>query len=185
MKIRNYILISILSIFSNAIFSQTFESKKQSYFDKVSGDEIFVDNIRKFILDNNNFSVELPDDSKLDGTLKLSSEKITESGFKQKVYKIDGGGLIALNEDNIFLNLYATHDTAFTLFLENYIEPTEKEKEEEKARIEKSTEEFMHKTHIKMYGELTANCIRDKKIKPGMKKMELLLQYKLKDKIVG
>jgi hypothetical protein len=175
MNIR-LLLPSIISLFiSSFIFSQTYESNKQSYFNKDSGEEIFVNGKSTLTIENNEFSVNLPNDFQLNGTLKFSSKKTTGTGFIQKVYKIDGGGLIAINEDNLFLNLGATHNTAYTLFLGNHIDPSEKEKKEKKERIEKAAEEFLYKSHTEIFGKLTADCIREGKVKPGMKEIAILL----------
>ncbi len=171
MKTKLTLLFALL--LNLTIIAQTFISQKQSYF----GDngKIIIEGERKVIIDGGKFSMLLPNNTEFKGTLKFTSEKIV-NGFNQKIYNIDGDGLIVLNEDNVFANLYATrYETAITYFLENYVELTEEEKLKEKAERDRKVAEFSLKTDIKIFGELTAKCIQDKKVRPGMKEVALVL----------
>ncbi len=63
-------------------------------------------------IEGNKFSVELPTGSLLTGTLKPQG---TENG--KEVFHTDKECPIAITKDEVFLNLYRTHEAAFTYYL--------------------------------------------------------------------
>lgn len=164
----------LLYFFTSFVFSQTFISNMQSYYDVEKSETIYIKDKRIISINEPNFSVELPDNSELKGTLTFWEEKIKD-GFKVKSYKIDGGGVIAVFKDNVFFNLHATQDIAYSFYLDNFIEPTEAEKKKEKEERNKKVAESIYQTHIKMFGRLTADCIRNVRVRPGMKEVALPL----------
>jgi hypothetical protein len=160
MKNLNIIIFLLLCNLSS---SQTFQSARQSYYDKQLKSEVFVEENRKLVIENDSFYVELPNYPDLKGTLKLSSEKQKESGFVTKVYKINNGDLIWVNE------------TIFTLYLDNYKKPTVEETKAINAKVAKNVKDIKFKTQVEFFGEFTAQCIRDNQIKPGMKEAGIIL----------
>lgn len=172
LHLRLLTLIFILGTFS--LTAQTYISKKQSYYGDDPDKEIFVTGERKIIINENNFQIDLPDEPLFKGTYTLTTN-VLQDGFKQLVYKIDGGGLFAVNKDNVFVNLYATHDKGYVFYLDNYVEPTKEEKRIAKEEIDKKVALSLYKTHVKLFGEFTADCIKIKKVKPGMKEIAIVL----------
>ena len=168
MKLKLTLLLTLLLCIS--AFSQTYISKKSSYSDPETYDEIFVDGEKKVIIDGNKFSITLPPDNvEFNGTFKREMSK-SKDGKSKEILKIDNGGLINISEDLIFVNLYATDfNNMYTFFLENYVEPTDEEKKIAKENLDKTVAENVHKTNIKIFGKFTAECIKDKKIRIGMK----------------
>lgn len=164
----------LLYLFSSIVFSQTFISNLQSYYDVEKSETIYIKDKRIIKIKVPNFSVELPDNSELKGTLTFWEDEIKD-GFKVKSYKIDGGGVIAVFRDNVFFNLSATHDIAYSFYLDNFIEPTEEDKKIEKEERNRKVAESVYQTEVKIFGKLTADCIRNKRVKPGMKEVALPL----------
>lgn len=174
MKPKN-LLIFLLFIFTVTITTgQTFISSKQdiitydNHIKRVLGE-------RKVIINGNKFEADIPDTAKMVGTLKFYKD-IVEKGKKVKGYKIDGGGIIWVSFDNVFINLYARPTRkSYSYYFSNYIEPTKAEQIAEQKKSDKELEEYMYKSHIKMFNVFTANCIRDKKIRPNMQELAIAL----------
>ena len=166
-------LILLIALFLNlSLLAQTFISQKQSFFGEIG--EGTTKKERKVIIDGEKFLIILPDSTEFKGILKFDSEKIINN-FTQKVYKIDGGGIIVLNEDNVFANLYGTkYKSAITYYLDNFIEPTDEEKLREKLESDKKIAEDLFKIDVEIFGEITAKCIQDKKVRPGMKEVAII-----------
>ncbi len=165
---RTVLILTGLMFFGyNNLIAQKYISNRQSYMEGNSSKSIYLDETRYIRINGNQFEVELPDNSLLKGTLTLISDE-TKDGKRIIVYKTDKGCILVINSDNIFLNLYKTNDIAYTYYLDNYIEPTEKEKQEIKEKTE-------YEIHVKQYGKLSADCIKDGVIRIGMSGLAVLL----------
>ena len=167
MKIKYLLTFAILILLIMQSYGQTYISQKQSYYGK--NDWIYVTGEKVVKINGNNFELELPNQTdKYTGTFSSIKDE-TQNGEKIKVYYIDGGGLIVLRKDQILANLYATkYKTAFNYFLSNYVEPTETEKLAIKKKNEEQVAKNIFEADKKIMGELTAQCIRDKKVRIGM-----------------
>lgn len=159
------LLLPILLLFSIATYAQEYVSHKQSFIEGNNTESTVTNQTRTITILGDRFKAELPDDNTIEGSLTLQS-----TDDNKKVYKTDKGCILIVNDDNIFLNMYKTHDIAYSFYLENHIEPTEEEKAAAKAEIERETEEYMYNVHVDLYGEFTANCMREGSVKPGMKR---------------
>ena len=168
----NFKLIILLNLFIGfSAFSQIYVSQKSSYSDPETYNEIFVDGEKKIIIDGNKFYLTLPPNNvEFNGTFKRAMSKPNEKGESHEILKIDGGGLIDFGDDLIWVNLYATDfNNGYSFFLDNWIEPTEEEKRIVKEESDKRVAEDMYKFHIELYGKFTADCMKDGKVRIGMK----------------
>ena len=167
MKIKYLLMFAILILLKMQSYGQTYISQKQSYYEK--NNCIYVTGEKVVKINGNNFELDLPNQTeKYTGTFS-SIKNETQNGEKIKVYYIDGGGLIVLRKDQILANLYATKfETSINYFLANYIEPTETEKLAIKKKNEEQVAKNIFESDKKIMGELTAQCIRDKKVRIGM-----------------
>jgi len=167
MKYLITLIFSILIIFSAYdLNAQKFISKRQHYITNDSEGE-YKDKPRVILITGNKFEIELPNDIILKGTLTLISDE-TKAGKIINSFKTDKECILVVNEDNIFLNLFKTDGIAYTFYLDNYIEPTEEEKQ-------KTNEEIEYKLNVELYGKFTADCIKEGKVKPGMDGVAVLL----------
>lgn len=173
MKAKHFFVFVMFQLVVLSTSAQTFISQKQAITIGTK-DATFLTGERKIIISGNNFEAELPDTIRLYGTLKYWKDTV-EKGKKVKGYKIDGGGIIWVGFNNVFVNLYATRNKTYTFFLTNYVEPTEAENIAEKIKSDKAVEQYMYETHVKTYGEFTAKCIRENKVKPMMKEEAIFL----------
>lgn len=173
MKFKLILIISIFQLVVLQSYSQTFVSQKQK-IDSSGVDPVFATGERKVIIDGNNFEVDLPNRPNLKGTLKFYKEIVQKNGLKDKVYHIDGGGMIWINKDYVGISL-KDFSIWFTFFLGNFVEPTDAEK----IALKKLSDEKHRKNMIviwsKMYGAFTAKCIVDKKVRPLMKETAIPL----------
>jgi len=160
--------------YSVSSFSQTYISNKSSYSDPESYDEIFVEGEKKIVIVGNEFFLTLPpNDVKFSGTFKRGMSN-SKNGKSHEILKIDGGGLIDFGEDLIWVNLYATDfNNGYTFYLENFVEPTEEEKRISKERIDTKVADYVHQNNVEIFGKFTADCIKNRKIKIGMKEIAI------------
>jgi len=170
MNLKFIFLLKLTLYIGFSAFSQTYVSQKSSYSDPETYDEVFVDGENKIIIDGNKFFLTLPPNNvEFSGTFKREMSK-PKNGESHEILKIDGGGLIDFGDDLIWVNLYATDfNNGYTFFLDNWVEPTEEEKRITQEKIDKNVADELYKTHIEIYGKFTADCMKDGKVKIGMK----------------
>jgi hypothetical protein len=158
-----FLLIIFLLIEILDLKAQEYISNRQSYISDNSTESIFLNETRNIIISGNNFEIELPDNKLIKGTLILKSDEI-KNGRNVKIYETDKGCILVINSDNIFLNLYKTNDIAYTYYLENYVEPPAKSDLEK----QKEDEERKYNFNVELYGQFSADCIKEGEVKPGM-----------------
>ncbi len=125
---KKTILLFALSLLSiSVILSQDYVSHRQLYTTYEGQGEYNEKRIINF--NGNKFKAELPNGNILQGTITLESDEIKE-GKRTRAYQTDKGCVIAINEDNIFLNLFKTDKIAYTYYLGSYIESAEVEERE-------------------------------------------------------
>lgn len=89
-----------------------YTSPRQSAFIGMTTKETKYQGNRTITVEGDEFSIELPDNKILTGTLIFQQ---SENG--KDTYLTDTGCPIAFSEEQIFLNLYQTHDCAITFDL--------------------------------------------------------------------
>ena len=150
-------------ILISSVFSQEYNSNKQSYL--LGYDTEFIDKVqlKKVIIKENKIYAELPNGEIFNSDITFNSTKI--NGLKQgKMYDVGESNILVVYEDEIFLNVNGV--VAATYYLDNYSSNNKQEQaEQEQAK------QYEYDLHLKLYGKLTADCIRDKNIKIGMNYM--------------
>lgn len=151
------------------LYAQKFISKSLLVSGNQSDEEIFMEEPRTLIISNNTYEIELPDKTVLKGKLTFTSSEILD-GKKVNIYNTEDGCPLVIGEDNIFFNLMRTHNIAISYYLNNYIKPPEKTEEEKQREFEK----FEYEHNIDNYGKFSADCIKEGKVKIGMKGLAVL-----------
>lgn len=171
----------ICIFFSLSTFSQTFVSKKQIVFDEFHN-EITSLTKKSIIIKDTLVTLELPNENIFNGVIYLYDEVVDKNNFKSKIYKINGGGVLTIGFDNIFVNFSAVNNNAYVFYLENYIEPTKEEKEKIATEKLKKKEELelklLEKISAKLneeFDDFTVNCIINKRVKVGMEEKDISL----------
>ena len=145
-------------------FGQTvYTSNKQSYFTS-NFDRIDQEANRKIIMFEDSVIIELFNGEKINSKTKFEQNQDDGKGNLGKRYSVDNyeSGLIVFYDKKIFLNIEIEGGQgSYYLSNSNHTFLTEEEK-----KIE--AEELDYQTTKKLYGELTANCIREKRICIGM-----------------
>ncbi|MCK9627511.1 MAG: hypothetical protein M0R37_02840 [Bacteroidales bacterium] len=167
MKIKYLLTFAILMLLKMQSYGQTYISQKQSYY--IDGKEVFFQGEKKIIL-GDTLIVEIPNHPTLYGNITFDESSLKD-GYK--TYKIKGGGLILIFKDQIIANLFDTkYKIAITYFLpinEKGVLVTLQERKNIADKEYNKIEEELHNQYIKLYGELTADCIKDRKLRIGMK----------------
>lgn len=150
---------------------QTYISQKQSYY--IDGKEVFFQGEKKIIL-GDTLIVEIPNYPTLFGTIKFDESSL-KRGYK--TFRINNGGVLLIFKDQIIVNLFNTkYNIAISYFLqinENGVLVTLQESKDAINLESKKLQEAIHNEFVKLYGDLTANCIKDNKVRIGMKESAL------------
>jgi hypothetical protein len=177
-KIPFYIIIFFSCI---NLFSQTYTSKKQIIIDE-NNNEIVSLTTNKIIINDTLINIEIPNGNDFLGVVYFYDETLDENNFLNKIYKINGGGIVNIGKDNIFVNLRKKRNSAYTFYLDNYIEPTKEEKEKIKAdkiRKEKGIElkilDEFYSSLKKDFDDFTIECVKIKSVKIGMNENAVFL----------
>lgn len=151
-------VISIL-VFNCSINSQEYISNKQRYLLGYDAEFTTIEQQKKVTIDGNNIVAELPNGQVFKSEIKYVS--IKKNGLKEGKQYDAGSNTLVVYQDEIFLNIRG--EIVTTYFLSNYELNPEQEKvlEEESKKIE-------YDNNVKVYGKLTADCIKNKKIEIGM-----------------
>lgn len=156
------VLILTALVFNCSINGQEYFSNKQSYLIGYGTEFIDIEQDKKVTINGGNLVAELPNGETFKSDIIF--RKIQKNGIKEGKLYDAGENILVIYQDEIFLNING--EIATTYFLKNYELNSDQEKAE-KAQGEKYTYEL----NIKLYGKLTADCIRDKKIEVGMNYM--------------
>lgn len=89
-----------------------YRSKKQSYY-KGTNDPVEVRELRIITIEGDKFTLELPDNSELKGTLTF---KVCEDN--SAIYETDHGCPFVISPDAILVNLMGFNETAINYLLE-------------------------------------------------------------------
>jgi|GEM_PF-3555038 len=90
-----------------------YKSSKQSIIQGTSDKGKIVKGLRTICIEDNQFTVELPNNPVLKGNLIFQSQ---EAG--KTIFMTDKECPFVISDDTIFLNLYGTHDFAITFFID-------------------------------------------------------------------
>lgn len=91
--------------------NQIFKSNMQTVFQENSTKEKTLRGLRTITIQDNEFKVELPDNSVLTGSLNYHSSSDGKNNFMT-----DKGCPFVIGENEFFLNLYKTHNAAYTFY---------------------------------------------------------------------
>jgi hypothetical protein len=91
--------------------NQIFKSNKQTVLQDNSTKDKTLKGLRTIIIQDNEFKVELPNNSILTGTLSYHSSSDGKNNFMT-----DKGCPFVIGENEIFLNLYQTHNAAYMFY---------------------------------------------------------------------
>lgn len=188
------IFVSILLfVCSYSLQAQVYESNIQQIVDL---DVINVpDNYGKRIISikNDSYSIMLPDNTFLTGTLKFEKDFINQKGYKYTHYVLDNGGKLVIGDKDITLSLTDTHNKIITYLLKDKLrddlymakkqhqqDVQELTTEVEKLRLEVQATLINAEKH--KYDEFTQKCLDDRQVRIGMdgKAASLLLDEKIR-----
>ena len=168
--------ILILVVFQLLVLhtsAQTFISQKQEIYTFKTQKTISVIGERKIVIEGNNFDMDLPNGEKLKGTLKFISDQVKRNGFVEKIYSTNAGVSIYLDFNKVLVITDEKPWIAYSFLLANYIKPTEEELILDQQWDDQQIEKRRFKNDVKYYGEFTAKCIQDKKVRPMMKELAI------------
>ena len=147
-------------VFNCSINSQDYISNKQRYLLGYGTEFIEIEQQKKVTINGGNLVAELPNGETFKS--EIIFRKIQKNGLKEgKLYDAGESNILVVYHDEIFLNING--EIATTYLLTNYELNPEQEKAK-KAQGEKDA----YESHVEVYGKLTADCIKDKKIEIGM-----------------
>ena len=147
-------------------FAQEFISKKQSVTIGFSTHPIAYNKEIVIKIINDEIEFELPDSGLFLSSI-IAKRKFKKDGYDATELKTKNGCIIYIYKDYLFMNLSKFNNAYISYYLENYIEPTP----EEKAKSEELAD---YNLNIKLYGKFNADCIKEKKVKIGMKDTAVL-----------
>lgn len=90
-----------------------YKSSKQSIIQGTSDKDKIVKGLKTICIEDNQFTVELPNNSVLKGNLTFQSQEANKT-----IFMTDKECPFVISDDTIFLNLYGTHDFAITFFID-------------------------------------------------------------------
>ena len=154
------LLVILFVLFTTNLLSQEFISYKQNSITGYETKSNDYSGKRIVKIDGNFIKVELPDNTNYHAGIKSKSTEV-RSGKKGLIYTTNDNCIVYVRFDNIFMNLEKFNKNYYTYYLPNYIKPSQEE-------IERDSIAAKHKINVYLYGEFTAECIKQKKVKPGM-----------------
>ena len=167
MKLNFIIKIITLLLICSKAYSQTYVSEKQTYYfaeKEIDNEKIFNDN-RTFIVSEDTYFIEMPDNKIITGRFK--KVKIEETN--EYKYEMEKGGFFQIGDEKIFMNLYKTdYKCIVNFYLDNGYEIDKKKRNE-------TVTENNYQSNIRVFGEFTAKCIKDKEVRVGMKRIAIVL----------
>jgi hypothetical protein len=152
-----------ISIETNA--QKVITSVKQDYsFHTNDGNTEKIENKkRKIILTDSTFKIEMYDNIVFSGNY----EKTIDEKTKEVIYIIKGG-LFQILDEKVFFNLMGTKYKCFISYWTNNKAYEINEVKKSKRETEFEKEEY--DKDVKLFGKFAANCLKEKKIKIGLKK---------------
>jgi hypothetical protein len=157
-----------MSIETNSQKVITSVKQEYSFYINDESTEKIENKKRKIILTDSTFKIEMYDNIIFSGNY----EKTIDEKTKEVIYIIKGG-LFQILDDRVFFNLLGTKYKGFISYWTNNkayeineIKESKREKEFEKEAYEKD---------VKLFGKLAANCLKEDKIKIGLKKDFVIL----------
>lgn len=157
----------ITLLFFVSAFSQTYVSEKQSFvfLEKETDYEKIFNEKRIFIIDKNTYTIEMPDNKTITGKFK----KVKLEKTNDNKYEMEEGGFFQITNEKICMNLYSTdYKCIVNFYIGNGYEI-------ETKRRAKDLIESSYQSHKKLFGDFTAQCIKEKKVKIGMKGIAIVL----------
>lgn len=155
-------IVLMMICFSNIVYSQKYESDRQDYMGDRFKDHK-ANNSHKIIFVKNDSLIADIYGSEVLKTKITFKENKDYHGKPGRIYNIQGGGIISIFTDEIFLNL-ASKDCAINYYLINYKEPTP----EQQVAIDKENEQSAYELNVRLHGKMSADCVRNKTIKVGL-----------------
>lgn len=175
-SLRHYIvsIIILLFLIIPSLKSQEFISHTQSYYSPEEHEDVYIHKTLKVSIDEGTYSVEWPDGQTINGDLYLYNDTIFE-GKPVKMYLTDKKCPITVFHDHIFINFYRTHDQYYVYHLDNYVFPTEAEKQKMKEQNIEAARKMEYEANVEIFGEFAADCIREGVVKSGLKEAVVIL----------